>query len=196
MDIKNKDLNIITVLLITPFIIYFYKLFPETNVVHITNWVFEINVSLDLRFLAWVFLTKLSTLILLLTWYYTTSRWWRLAILVPIIIEIFKILNLLNMNIDFIDDKEYVNSLPLTFPIILALIYLATQVNYYTLYRKLLLKMESDYHNVMTKIVKKNEIEIINIRNCLSKLKEEKKNISDDKYLEKLIKLREDLLKL
>ena len=60
----------------------------------------------NVRIFAWTLMTKILTLIFLSLWFITCKHWWRLVILVPIIIESYKIADILNDDLRYIDDDE------------------------------------------------------------------------------------------
>jgi hypothetical protein len=68
--------------------------------------------------------TKATFVLILTMWYFTSERWWKFSILIPISIYLFQFASVFNDNYQYTETFEWYHSLPLTLPILLALLYI------------------------------------------------------------------------
>ncbi|MBT8319608.1 MAG: hypothetical protein KJP01_05705 [Gramella sp.] len=148
---------------------------------------------LDVKFFIYNICVKLLIISFLLIWFITNNHWWRHVILVPLIIEIYKLLGLLNPAVSFYDEIEYIVSLPVTIPLILLLIWLSYRIITYNQVRKLLHNLNSEADKLIIEIFDQKISSIESLKSRLNELKQEKHLISKDQYLSKLDELKESL---
>ncbi|KPM33324.1 Hypothetical protein I595_227 [Croceitalea dokdonensis DOKDO 023] len=79
----------------------------------------------DLRLTVWIYGLKICLLLVLVFWFFSVNKWWKYALLSPILITIFQIRNLLNPNQDVFDEYEIIEALPLLTFLALLLIVLS-----------------------------------------------------------------------
>ena len=191
---KTRDLYIIVCLIIIPFLVYLENLVPETK-----SWnILGININSvhfgDVNFMAWIMFTKLSIISLLVVWYLTNIHWWRYAIFIPVVIEIYKLVSILDDNFKHIDELEYLVTLPVTLPFVVLLFFLARRVNYFNKYEQLIILINEEIDDVLNKIEINRVEEFDNIKYDLSKLRQRKEKLTSEKYLKKLLELRDRLV--
>ncbi len=88
-----KDIVITLVIIVLPFIFYTYKLIPaDVKVFENSFFRLETIYYIDLQTFFWTSSIKLLTLSIMFIWFLTCKHWWRYAIIVPIIIEMNKLL--------------------------------------------------------------------------------------------------------
>lgn len=73
----------------------------------------------NLVYHSWV---KLLSVIGYTIWYFTNKRWWRYSLLVPITFSFYQFSSVVNDNVRYYDDFEYLDSWPLNIPVIIVLI--------------------------------------------------------------------------
>jgi hypothetical protein len=77
--------------------------FPTTKVWETPFFVFTSKYYENVSTFMWVFLQKFVFLYLLIIWFYTSKDWWHKAILIPIGMMVYQIINLLNDDLEFKD---------------------------------------------------------------------------------------------
>lgn len=70
----------------------------------------------------WSMSYKVSTLVLVTICYFTQRKWWRFALLLPILLFIYEIRSLLNPDRDFMVEHEIIEALPLLLVLLLTLV--------------------------------------------------------------------------
>lgn len=77
----------------------------------------------DMNLFFYILKFKVTILFICLFWFITNQYWWRFSIIVPLIIECFKLFELLYGN-EYIDETNYIDSLPFTLPLISFVVFL------------------------------------------------------------------------
>jgi hypothetical protein len=130
-------------------------------------------------------------------WYFTSNHWWRHSILIIISIELIKLINTLNTNQSYVDEIEYITSLPITIPIILLMFFISKKLNRYNLAKEIGAKIDIEIDEIFFSIDPYKKEELNNLQMKVSTLKEDKlKRKEPINYLKTLIDLREEFYKL
>jgi hypothetical protein len=108
-------------ILITPFLFYSYKSFPDNKLWETSLFSVETDFYSWFDF-AWYFVNKFVPLYLLLIWFFTCKHWWHWILLVPISMYSFQLWGIINENIG-LDELELYLLFPLMM-VIVPLIYL------------------------------------------------------------------------
>jgi hypothetical protein len=96
--------SIIAVLICAaPLLFYSYMCFPDVKVWETPFFVFDSKYYENVSTFMWVFLQKFVFLYLMVIWFYTSKNWWHKAILIPIGMIVYQIINLLNDELKFKD---------------------------------------------------------------------------------------------
>lgn len=148
----------------------------------------------SLQFLSWLLLLKIQIILILGIWFLTSSHWWKIAIIIPLTIEIFKLSEIFNSNVSIIDEKDFLTSLPFTIPIILSFIYLFRKLFYF----KFILKINSEIENEIFSYSNYNERNVSQqkfeeLRERFNTLKVNKENFKKEIYLNQLKKIITEL---
>jgi hypothetical protein len=191
-----KDIAIAIIIIALPFVFYLYKLVPETKVWETFFFKIESSYYENIQTFFWTSFTKLLTLFIMFIWFLTCKHWWRYAVLVPIIIEINKLLVILNDELHYIDEYEYIYSLPLTIPILLFLLFLSKKLNYYNWSKSLNNELNDEIDSLLEEMsnFKINDYKVV--KKELKALRHGKNNLDKKDYLKKLIVLRDKLVEL
>lgn len=118
-----KGVFISILLIITPFLFYFYTFAPndskqwDTFFGSIQSGAFR-SVQIYLHAL----FTKITFIVITGTWFLTTKHWWKYAILVPFTMFLFQISGILNYQMQYIDEYDFWYSLPFIIPIVVFII--------------------------------------------------------------------------
>lgn len=192
-DFKLNDV-LISILIISITLLYFLdKYFIPQGIETITIYGFEIGSFGFSNINDLLYFSKMKFLILILAiiWYLTCQHWWKHSILIIIFIELFKLISIFNPNQLKIDEIEYFSSLPLTIPIILALILLSNKLNTFNKYTQLILLIDEEINNELLKIEIKNEKNLVEIKSSFLELKAIKGVINKVEYLKELKQIRD-----
>ncbi|QRM90179.1 hypothetical protein FG167_13355 [Lacinutrix sp. WUR7] len=195
-ELKTKDVVIALVILALPFLFYIYKLAPDTTVWDTGWFVLDSNGFGNVRVYFWLLNTKLMLIISLSIWFITNKHWWRNAILVPLVIEINKIISIINPDIYSVDVWEFYKSLPIIFPVVLFLIYFLIKVKYYSNSEILLTDVDEEIDDLINKeyLLKKEKLDVV--KNHFFKIKNNKKELSKKDYLQSLVNLKKEFLNI
>lgn len=187
-NIYIKDIIIAIIIAVLPFLFFIYKLAPETQVWDLG--LFEIKTSgfNNVSIFVWQLNSKLLVFISLSIWFITCKNWWRLVILVPLIIELFKISSLLKSEFKPIDQFEFLHALPLVIPITILIYILSKKLNYYSNSLILNQELNMEIESLFESISSNNRLKMF--RNELNNLKMRKGKHTDESYLNELIELR------
>ncbi|MEH6537826.1 MAG: hypothetical protein V7719_15600 [Psychroserpens sp.] len=184
----KKDVFLMLVIIILPFVFYIYNLAPRTAKWK-TTW-FEIDSGFydDVNMFLWLLSIKFFTILILCIWFITCSYKWRYVLLFPLLFESYKVIVGFKI-VDFghFNDVPYVNSLYLFVPLVVILFLIDRKTGYYK-------KKDSIQGAINTEIIKLSKFDMKihkTIKSELSELSEKKDLIDQKTYLLKLIALRE-----
>ncbi|MEY8848972.1 hypothetical protein AB9K26_09160 [Psychroserpens sp. XS_ASV72] len=112
-----------TYVAMTPFLFYLYEHVPQTQVWK--TWLFDYDSKSwgDANLSMWILTGKAIPLILLLIWFFTNRNWWYHALIVPIVMYSYQIINLLYSDLGPLDELEWIYMVPIM-AIIIPSIYL------------------------------------------------------------------------
>ena len=192
-DLKTKDAVITLIIVALPFLFYIYRLAPDAAIWE-TSW-FRIDAGDfgGVYFLLWLINKKSLLILFLIIWFITCKHWWRYVILVPLIIELFKLHSLYDSLIS-IDEIEFLQSLPFTIPVILFLILLSKRLGFYTHYSYLKNELNQEIDDLLDELNILGKREIITLKEEFENLKNEKSLLSLKEYNDKLLKLRKRIV--
>lgn len=191
MDLKNKHIaktDIIVILAITLSQLLFClgRLFISEMLKTDVK-----GINYDLLSVLWIAKVKINLIILLIIWYFSSVHWWKIAIVVPLTIEIFKLVSLFNPNVEVFDEIDFLTSLPIVFPLFLMIILLAQELDYYINSRLVYDSINLEIENTFSEISVKNAN--LKMEKAFYDLKSKKKFLDKQEYLNELIKLRDNI---
>lgn len=195
-NILIKDLIIACIIIALPFLFYLYRLAPHTKMWETSWFTFNSGKYDSVKFYFWIINTKLLIILILILWFMTCRNWWRYSILILITIELFKFHSIFNDNLNYLDEVEFIHSIPITLPIIIFLIYLTKKLNFYSLSLDLSHDLNEEIDNLFYKLKLNDEKSIDAIKKKYNNLKRRKANISFDEYMNELLALRQKLFEL
>ena len=192
-----KDVVIITSIFLLPFVTYFYKIIPkDIEVWETVYFTFGHGGFYDVQHFFWQLSIKIVTVLILILWLFSCRHWWRHAILVPLIIEISKFINLLRVDVLVFDEMNFIYSLPIIIPIIILLILLSNRVNYFSMSYDINKEIMDEIDDVFFKIHEDNNENINSLKLRLKNIINEKSMLGNKEYLQKLIELKNESLNL
>jgi hypothetical protein len=122
---------IIAFMLFIPYAFYLYKSFPESKTLETIFFTFDSNYYESVRYFVYHVLSKIIPLSLLLIWFTTCKHWWYYSIAIPISVYIFQLMGVLNDDIQFNDEFEFIYSLPISLIILTILYFIRSKINVY-----------------------------------------------------------------
>jgi|GEM_PF-6006308 len=197
-DFKRTDI-LISVLIILVTLLYFSDeyLIPE-DLKTVNIWGFEIGSFGYLNINELVYLSKMKVLILFFSiiWYLTCRHWWKQAILVIIILELFKLIGIFNTNSYYVDEIEYLTSLPITAPLIILLILLSSKLNKIRLSDEVCHSLDEEIDEVFFQLNQDKFNELDELKKKIKSTKERYYNENKEAYVNELISIRDEFYKL
>lgn len=82
------------------------------------------------NFIYW-FSTKFVPLLLLIIWFLTNKHWWAHALIIPISVYLFQLIAVCNDSIDYIDEVEFIYTVPIATIVMVILYYLRSNISIY-----------------------------------------------------------------
>ena len=194
--IKIKDIVIIVLILGATFG-YFLDAFISEELKSIELIFFKINSFgfENIKELVQYIRMKLLIIFLSIIWYFTCQYWWKSAILVILIIEILKLVSAFISEQKFIDEIEYVKSLPITIPIILGIVLISKKINYYNLAKNVRYDIDNKIDDVFFELNNENDEKLNILKEKFFNVKTKYIDKSNLNYIEDLIALRDEFYK-
>ena len=193
-ELLLKDIIIAIIISALPILYYTYKMVPpsetwQTKLFTIQSFGFD-----NVQVVSWIICSKLLLIGILSIWFITCKHWWRNAIMVPLIIELYKLLAILNDSNKAIDEVEFLTSIPITLPIILALLFISNKMKYYSKSMDLSYDLNNEIEILINEltIISPNKINILNSQ--FKNIKKNKNEINKEDYLNLLIELRNKII--
>ncbi|WP_460218928.1 hypothetical protein [Psychroserpens sp. MEBiC05023] len=189
----KRDVVALVIVIALPFSFYLYKLVPVDAEIWSNSFLnLNSDVIKDIDYHIWLFFVKIFTVSILSIWFVTCYRRWRLVLVIPIIIELYK-LSLLIYSIitSYNGILNFYESLAFSLPYILILFIISNKVGYHKNMSQLWLN-EVINKNLL-KLPDTNMNNYMEAKNELNKLHNDRGVISKKEYLIRLIKLRDKL---
>ena len=120
---------VIAFMLFIPYAFYLYRSVPDVKTFEIFGNTFTSTYYESVRYFMYNILAKIIPLSLLLVWFTTCKHWWYYSIAIPISVYIFQLGGVINDDVAFVDEFEFVYSLPISIIIILILFFLRSKIS-------------------------------------------------------------------
>ena len=98
---------IATFIALTPYLFYIYESVPDQQVWDTFFYKFNSVVYENVQIVVWTITGKLIPLLLLFIWFFTCRHWWYHALLIPIIMYIFQLVNVINEDLKYVDKHQF-----------------------------------------------------------------------------------------
>lgn len=196
-EVSFKDALLIVTIVSLPILFYLHRLAPDTAVWKTSLFSLGSMGWESVRLFLWIVLTKIVTITLLSLWFITCKHWWRLAILVPLVIESFKLgLFLFNYTIGVYDELDYINSLPITIPLIIAIFFLSKKLNYYSLNKDIINEINIEIEILIEELSLLDQAKLEKGKEKLKQIQSTRTSSEDSDYLKQLLALRKEIFDL
>ena len=183
------------IFLLIPIVYYCFILIPtEIQELKLGSYTIGNHGFTDVHSFFWYINIKLCVLIPLCIWFVSNTKWWRYAILCPIILYSFELWEGIQEDIVLVDETAYLMALPYIIILILILFFLADNLKYKIKINDLYEEISSEIY-LLLQASTRHTLGIKKIILELDALKIRKfKNEYSKENLECLIKLKEELL--
>lgn len=147
-DIKRRSLFlgsfIILIIISSPYLLYLYRAIPDEAEVYSTFFGFQIKGGYYTYAQSYVytFFGKFVPFLLLIIWFITNKHWWVHALIIPISVYLFQIIAVINDSELYVDEVEFIYTVPIAVIIIVILYFLRNKMAVYI--QALDLKKEMD----------------------------------------------------
>lgn len=122
---------IIAYMLFVPYAFYLYNSFPDSKTYVTSFFTIESNYYESVRYLMYNIFAKFVPLSLLIIWFTTCKHWWYYSIAIPIAVYVFQLISVLNDDTNFMDEYEFIYSLPFTIVILGILFFIRSRISTY-----------------------------------------------------------------
>ncbi|WP_298896311.1 hypothetical protein [uncultured Psychroserpens sp.] len=190
-----RDIVVLFTIIILPFLFFTYKLVPlDYNIWSSEFLSLDAEVIMDVDYCIWIFYIKVLTLLILSIWFVTNPYEWRFIIVLPIIIEMYKVYVLI-VSLKWGYDYEifFFESLLLSFPYILILYFFSRWTGFYIKKETFKIKINEEINAELNKISSFNSESYKAVKKDLSLIVKQKEMMNNKEYLTKLIELRDKL---
>lgn len=189
-----KDILIISIICVSPFAFFIYTVIPKNlGFLKIAGFTIYAKEYHYMDYIFWVISYKMLVLVLMSVWFVTCSYKWRIIIMLPVLLEIYKLTGFLNDWYSIIENYNFLVSMPFSLIYFLFL---------YAIHKKIRLNIEGvalleNVNNELfitlkdAKLFNKNQRKTV--KKQILKLRTQKDTLTKREYLAKLIALRDQL---
>lgn len=192
---KGKwDFLIVSLLVFTPFLLYSFNYIPEKIQEYKLLWfTLDSHGFADAHTFYWFVCLKLGSLLPMVIWLFTSKNWWRYAILSPIVLIFYQLLEGIAPQ-KITDEISFFKALPVIFAVVCFLGWIAHMVRRKTKILELYDTITHEIEDMLSKIGSNNEM-FSEKEAAFKDLKENTQGIQEKKRIDLLMDLREELLK-
>ncbi|OUS02938.1 hypothetical protein A9Q86_02505 [Flavobacteriales bacterium 33_180_T64] len=191
----QKDLFPLICIIILPFGFYLYNFIPIDISVWKTKW-FEIDSGfyVDANFYCWFLSIKILTICILSVWYLTCKYWWRFVLLVSIIVEVNKLINIIR-SADLGFDIQFISIVGIITSVVYVMIlsFISIYIGYYEKRKNYDILINEEINSEMIKLSFFSKENYKLVKKDLISLAKKKESMSKKEYLIKLLALRDRL---
>jgi len=123
---------IILIIITTPYFLYFSQSIPEEIKEYKTIFgTIKGGYYESVSFYIYWFFSKFVPLLLLFIWFVTNKHWWVHALIIPISVYLFQLIAVINDSEEFVDEVEFIYTVPIAVIVIVILYFLRTKMSIY-----------------------------------------------------------------
>jgi len=123
---------IILFIISTPYLLYLYRVIPsELDSYETFLGILQSGYYHDVQAYIYTFFGKFVPFLLLMIWFVTNKHWWVHALIIPISVYLFQLIAVINDSEDFVDEVEFIYTVPINVIIIVILYFLRTKMSVY-----------------------------------------------------------------
>jgi len=123
---------IILLIISTPYLLYIYNSVPQdTDLLDTIFGNIKKGQYPSVQVYIFYFFQKFVPLLLLIIWFLTNKHWWVHAIIIPISMYLFQLISIINDSEQYIDEVEFIYSVPITVIIMVILYFIRSKMSIY-----------------------------------------------------------------
>ncbi len=122
---------LIILIVFSPYLIYFYTNVPDVESIDTIFGTIKGGHYQTVQIYLYTFFNKFIPLFLLILWFITNKHWWVHALIIPISVYLFQLINVVNDSEQFVDEIEFIYTIPFTVAVLIILYYLRTKLAIY-----------------------------------------------------------------
>lgn len=181
------------ILIIIPMLYYSYQLLPkdEKGINMGFNYISSHGFN-DVRTFIWYLNVKTCALVPICIWFVSSNKWWRYAILSPIVLYVYQLWEAFEDTNALVDQWEYISVAPIILILVAFLLFISNIVKY----QFKILDLYDQVSNMTEELIKKVKNSGVSYEKEKSELKALKVNISESNAEERLyvlLKLKNEL---
>jgi len=139
---------ILLTIILTPYLLYIHQNIPDSIENYKTIFgVIKGGYYERVQTYIYMFFSKFVPLLLLIIWFLTNKHWWVHAIIIPISVYLFQLISVINDSIDFVDEVDFIYTVPIAASIIVILYFLRSKLAVYILAVDLKKEMDENMKN-------------------------------------------------
>ncbi|PSG92013.1 hypothetical protein C7H61_05395 [Mesoflavibacter zeaxanthinifaciens subsp. sabulilitoris] len=96
-----------TMIAITPYLFYSYESVPDRKIWDTFLFTYDSKYYGSALAGVWTIMGKFIPLYLLIIWFFTCRHWWYHALIIPIIMYIFQLINVINEDLQYVDSNQF-----------------------------------------------------------------------------------------
>lgn len=146
---KRTEFAIIFILVVNLLIFYLHYLFQETARYEIFGYSISSHGFNDFSTFVWFICIKLGLLFPCIVWFFTSSNWWRYAVLSPIILTVYQLWEVLQSTGYEVDEVSLIYSLPAITIIAILLIFISKKIRYSNRIKEIRVDIEFKINTVL-----------------------------------------------
>ena len=170
--------------------VFVYRIVPfDLPELDLLFFIIRANGFIDVHAFIWVFGFKLSFLLLLCFWFLAETKWWKYALLSPILLTVYQMRSILSTEETHFDESEFISALPLLAMIVLVLVSLSRNAKNQFIYASIYAKTKTQ---IEKRILSKRSLKTRHINETRALLHRLKEDASNGSKIE-LQKLKDEL---
>ena len=123
---------IIILIVFIPYLLYFHQSIPyELESLETIFGTIEGGFYEKVQNYVYFLLSKLVPLTLLSIWFITNKHWWVHSIIIPISVYLFQLIGILNDNLNYVDEVEFIYTIPITVIVMVILYFIRSKMAIY-----------------------------------------------------------------
>lgn len=192
------DICIATGILAIPFLFYSYQFFPNEEVLNTLIFTVQFDSFGTANYFAWIVGTKLITLLLLSLWFITCKHWWRNFILIPIVLELYKIFGIITDEfLVFIHELISFSFLITSISVYLIILrYLTKRLKYFNREKRYSHLINIDFYNYIFKVINFRKSQCEELIEEFKEIQKSRIKANEKEFMERIMKLRENITKV
>lgn len=116
----------------TPYLLYLHKFIdPDVTNYNTIFGNFKGGLYTYAQTYVYLLLSKITPLLLLTVWFLTNKHWWVHSLIIPISVYVFQIIAVINDSEEFVDDIEFIYTVPIAILIMVVLYFLRSKMSIY-----------------------------------------------------------------